>query len=65
MSDTIRPASDVRFAPAGPGCSLLRQCWGCSRPRLTAGSSGSGHRWRCAECAAKARSPAAATQSAP
>lgn len=41
---------DTQFRAVGIGSLVTRSCMGCQRPRLTTGSTGSGLRWRCAEC---------------
>lgn len=38
------------FRAVGVGSLVTKNCMGCHKHKLTTGSSGSGIRWRCAEC---------------
>lgn len=50
MTDDRQPAPMPGFRSVGTGSLVTKNCMGCNKHRLTTGSTGSGIRWRCAEC---------------
>ena len=50
MNDDRQPAAMPGFRSVGVGSLVTKNCLPCGKWKLTTGSTGSGIRWRCAEC---------------